>query len=342
MPVALALLILVAIIGGLVAYFVGSAQQSRARQHYIMMSLAALRAAPPATSIVVSVTQKTIFGNQRTGWFEALRERTFGEAAAGSADFNYLQEQYLTLLRQLREFLSTTFPGSWNPVEPDKPVRLILGQKDAYYHAVTASSLRWLADCATRQQILLAQVASPLTRWDSSLLLTKADSVSPGAPLGAYRYVLETPCTLARLNEEIRRLGGEAPASAGAAAPNVPSVMEPLPPLLHPAAAPTRLEPRAKFMSAWTIWAFVPWLMWIAWVHAGLRARRNIYFCFAIPYAIPLILMIATAPEHERPPDWILAIHGVLWLGGIIHVFGQRKSVNACIAKRMSGPGTGR
>jgi hypothetical protein len=176
------------------------------------------------------------------------------------------------------------------------------------------------------------------------LLHTKTDSVSPGAPLGTYRYVIETPCTLARLAQEIKRLGGETPVGIGAAA-GVSSATEEIPPVLHaatpPAAAPVFQKSHAKFMSAWTIWAFIPWLMWIAWIHAGLRTRRSLHFCFAIPYAIPLLLMIAVSAEHPQPPDWLLAIQGVCWIGCIVHVFVLRKSVNACIAERLASSGSG-
>lgn len=201
------MLVVVGIVGAVVSHLMGSAQGEKARQRYSAMHLAELRAALPPTKLVVGVTQGTIYGNDRVAWFAALLERTFAEPATTEDDLAYLNQKYTELLRQLAEFLTSTFPTSWNPAEPDKPVVLVLGQADAYYSAVTDRSLGWLSEMAARQKALLARTPRTMPQWDPALFTTKRGVNLPSAPFGTQQSVLETPCTLARLQQEIQRLG---------------------------------------------------------------------------------------------------------------------------------------
>lgn len=202
------LLVVVGIIGAVVAHLIGSAQGEKARERFAAMPLPELRAALPSTQLVVGVTQKTIYGNARTSWFSALLERTFSEPTATDEDLAFLNQKYVELLRQLAEFLTATFPTSWTAAEPEKPVVLVLGQSDGYYSVVTDNSLSWLGEMARRQTTLLAPGGRKMTPWDPALFTTKSSVNLPSAPFGTSQSVLETPCTLARLKQEIQRLGG--------------------------------------------------------------------------------------------------------------------------------------
>jgi hypothetical protein len=207
------LLIVVGIIGAVAAHFIGAAQAESARLQYTQMPLPELQAAPPPTKLVIGVTQKTIYGNDRMAWFAALLERTLGEATGTKNDLEFLGRHYGELLRQLREYLTTSFPTVWVPAEPEKPVRLILNQQDAYYSVVTDRTLLWLGEMAERQKVLAAQSNRGMEQWDSSLFSTKTSMVLATVPLAPSQSVLETPCTLARLDQEIHRLGGIDPAT---------------------------------------------------------------------------------------------------------------------------------
>ncbi len=95
---------------------------------------------------------------------------------------------------------------------------------------------------------------------------------------------------------------------------------------------------KPPFLSAWTIWSFVPWLNWIAWIHAALRTGRGAYAFFALIYIVPLIVLLSQpqATGGKQPPDWIISIQSMFWIGGIVHTLIMRKGINKVIAARES------
>jgi hypothetical protein len=43
----------------------------------------------------------------------------------------------------------------------------------------------------------------------------------------------------------------------------------------------------------WLVWSFVPYLHWVAWIHAGMRANYPWYYVLGALYASPLLFMLA-------------------------------------------------
>ncbi len=79
----------------------------------------------------------------------------------------------------------------------------------------------------------------------------------------------------------------------------------------------------------WIIWSYIPNLTWISWVHAAIRSRHMVYLGYAVLYAIPFGLFLATdTTGNQPPPDWLMMLVIFSWFGGIIHVSINKKEVN--------------
>jgi hypothetical protein len=343
MPCALVLLLLLIPAIGAVIVLVGrvsrSREQARLQARFGPMSLPDLQKATPSQEVRIIAA----LPNERTTWFEALLEKTFAQPVDWANDSAFLTRQYVGMLGEFMGFLTTTFPTVWSETEPDKPAELVLGKKDVHYHVVVWRTLEWFGFRAKRQNELVAADGREMPAWDSSLFLLEVGQQTKASGFQTITS-LRTQFTLARMREEARRLGQEAPALAAVPIPAA-TVTSPVPAAISaagiPAVTPTASAavapavPRRRFLSAWTLWSFVPWLMWLAWVHAAIRTRLRTYLFFAIPYAVPLVLAVATAKPGAKPPDWLLAIQGVLWLAAIVHVQLARKSINRRIAERL-------
>lgn len=109
----------------------------------------------------------------------------------------------------------------------------------------------------------------------------------------------------------------------------------PLPP---PVVPPPPVRP-----SRFWIWAFLPWLGAVAFVHAGLVSRANRYYALAVPYAVPILLGILfdDGPSGDAEfPDWVMAIVIAFWIVGAVHAFRERPQVDRRRAELMSRRGT--
>lgn len=211
-------IVVIGIIGGAISFAMGSAQSAQARERFQAMTLGELRASEPPAKLAVGVTQKTVFGNERAAWFEALLERTFADGGAPE-DRRYLQAHYAGLLRELRGFLVQSFPGVWRDDAGAESVKLVLGQADAFYAGLVEQTIAWLGATARRQNALSATRAGASPDWNAEFLIAKLGLVPSAAPLAPSQHTVETACTLPRLDAELRRLGADVPATAADAAP---------------------------------------------------------------------------------------------------------------------------
>ena len=86
--------------------------------------------------------------------------------------------------------------------------------------------------------------------------------------------------------------------------------------------------------SKWYVWAFVPWLHWIAFVHAGVRAKHTPYFLTAALFGIPffLAMIVPTGAEGKGPPGFLVMCEIVAWVSGIVYALRNAKEVDLRIA----------
>jgi len=82
----------------------------------------------------------------------------------------------------------------------------------------------------------------------------------------------------------------------------------------------------------WIIWSFIPGINWAVWIHAGIRAKYNRYFIYAVLYAIPMMLYMASGSDKKEEKTKLQELASglgmVSWIIGIVHTQIIRKEVN--------------
>ena len=75
----------------------------------------------------------------------------------------------------------------------------------------------------------------------------------------------------------------------------------------------------------WLGWSFVPYLHWVAWIHAGMRANYPWYYVLGALYASPLLFMLAT-----RRVSLVFLLGS--WFVSVVHVLLLKHTINQRIA----------
>jgi DNA uptake protein ComE-like DNA-binding protein len=80
----------------------------------------------------------------------------------------------------------------------------------------------------------------------------------------------------------------------------------------------------------WIVWSFIPTLNWVAWLHAGIRTKRWIYFLYVALYNIPFTIGMLTAdrPAYAKLEDFAAGLFAATWLICPIHALLIRNKVN--------------
>jgi hypothetical protein len=73
--------------------------------------------------------------------------------------------------------------------------------------------------------------------------------------------------------------------------------------------------------ASWFGWSFVPYLHWVAWIHAGLRTNYPWYYVFGALYASPILFMMAT--RRVSIPFFLGS-----WLVSMVHAQLLKRTVN--------------
>jgi hypothetical protein len=81
--------------------------------------------------------------------------------------------------------------------------------------------------------------------------------------------------------------------------------------------------------TSWLIWSFIPGLHWVAWLHAGLKAKYVWYYAFGFVYALPILFMLET---RALPVRYLL----FSWLLCILHTYMQQHEVQRRIMRVAS------
>lgn len=117
-----------------------------------------------------------------------------------------------------------------------------------------------------------------------------------------------------------------------------PKTLRPVPPSPAPNVfAHPRRAPGGRRWSLWWIWACIPWLTPVAWLHAFAVTNARRHLPFIAIYLAPIVVAIAIGNDaHGQPASSAVAIVAVVWIGGGLHAWRIARSVNREFVARRS------
>ena len=92
--------------------------------------------------------------------------------------------------------------------------------------------------------------------------------------------------------------------------------------------------------SLWMVWALIPLLNGVAWLHAGILTHVRRYFLYFGLYSMVLVAAMVelSITGEEETSDPMAAVALVAWLGGLVHVLVSRTTVSAQARARNRSP----
>jgi hypothetical protein len=211
-------LVVVSIIGGIIAMIMGKVKESRSHKRFEIMSLDELQSvtAIPPWQPSVSLTSKTIYGNDAVAWFEALFKRTFEEQVDFEKNYSFLTREYVRFILGLKEFMEKCWPTLWGDsnFDPSKPVTLTASKADAYIMLVFQQTLEWLDKMAAEQENLMKPLArsESFPLWNRQIFKKETFVENVRNPSGLWsdmQTFVKIPSNPVVLQEEISRLSAE-------------------------------------------------------------------------------------------------------------------------------------
>lgn len=88
-------------------------------------------------------------------------------------------------------------------------------------------------------------------------------------------------------------------------------------------------------INSWLFWTLLPYLNFLAWVHAAMATREFRYWLLSGIYSVPFLGVAFASPNKQATDIWS-AIGVLSWIGGIVHALIVRKAVSQKIVAGLA------